>query len=774
MQVDTASQTKTKPSIRRYILQGVNIPLIYIGLYVMASAHCVMFDAIAPFGLCVLAGIYSNRRWVTYSIIMHIIGCLMIDVVGFYSVPYITGALILFLFMRLYPKVNSAVWVAVTLTLVRLPIIVIDGFNPYDASMLVIEIGLSTVLLPILQRFTTRIERPYIKGAPDCQDLMGLFLVMCIAIISTAEMAFPMDINLSAMLCGYIIMLMSLAGGFTFGGATGIILGVVSGLYLSPDPAIMGIYGVCGLLCGLVRQLGKWGVITGFILASCMFIIITPLKVPMAFTIGEQLAAAVLILLTSEKTINTLKGIVNSYFPEPEYATRLKSAVNDRLVQTSVALDRLSGYMKKLSHTHPDAPSQDIFTVFDKAANRVCKNCISSSNCWQRDYDVTAEALMDSSHYLEEVGYIEVDNFPSHLRNRCEKIEKFTEQVNKEYESYRINQVLHKKNSISEDLAARQIKDFSKIIQGINNRLTREIDFDTDLEKRLLENLSPLPLAIHSINAVIDHTGRYSITITASSKTGATIEEITQCISEVSGKEMEPYDMTEEHNKVTLHFTQAPQYQLEYGEASAPKDGQTISGDSRIIAKLNDGRVIMAISDGMGSGESAARQSDATIELLGKFFEAGFDTQAALRMINSILLLRSGAESFATLDIAIIDKYSAKCEFIKIGANCGYVLINGKIKKIPSGSLPAGILTEVDIERTSMSLTDNSNIVLISDGIESANDPWVAKYVKDNSSSTPQQLADDILKQACERLGGVEDDMTVIIGKFSKKGQYVT
>ncbi len=768
MQLNTQTEIKHSSSVKNSLAKAINWQFVLLGAFTICASHTVMFDSIAPFGISMLAACKKKGRWSAFTLIMHLIGCLLIEGIGFNTTPYITGGFILLLLMQLYKELSPLIAAAITLTAVRLPIIIIDGFNLYDITMLAIEIGLSTAFIPILSKFITILMSRSPGRHTDSHHITAIFAAMCIVVMSTAEVELPININLSSMLCGYMIMIMSLAGGLTFGGGTGVILGVASRLYLVPDPAVIGIYALCGFLCAAVRRLGKWGVITGFIMASSSFIVFAPLKIPVAFTITEQITSGILLLLTSTKAIAYIENTTASCFPEPAYATRLKNTVNSRLVQASVALDKLAGYIKNISSGREDYTTNDIFTVFDRTANKVCKNCIACLQCWQREYDITAAALMDTSVLLEEAGGIEKDNFPSHFRNKCKNIDKFTEEVNRQYDMYKIEQVLHRKVLVSEEMAARQIKDFSKIIEGINSRLTRDITFDTDLEGQLTHALSDMPFALHTVNAVIDHTGRYNISITVSTRHPVKTEELTEVISQVAGKRMEISEITEAHNRETVHFTEEAPFHVEWGQASAPKTGQTVCGDSKAVCTLNDGRILLALSDGMGSGESAAKQSDATIELLGKFLDAGFDTQATLKMINSILLLRTNAEAFATVDIAMIDRYSGKCEFIKIGANCAYILSNNRVKQVRSASLPAGILTEVDAERTTVSLKDNSSIVLLSDGIESADDLWVAGYIKQLPSCKPQTLADSILKAATEHFGGRNDDMTVITAKISK------
>ena len=67
--------------------------------------------------------------------------------------------------------------------------------------------------------------------------------------------------------------------------------------------------------------------------------------------------------------------------------------------------------------------------------------------------------------------------------------------------------------------------------------------------------------------------------------------------------------------------------------------------DIRLEMKA-DGRLLAAISDGMGSGEAAARESARCISLLRKFVCAGIERDAALAAVNSLLVMRDGEETF--------------------------------------------------------------------------------------------------------------------------------
>ena len=58
-----------------------------------------------------------------------------------------------------------------------------------------------------------------------------------------------------------------------------------------------------------------------------------------------------------------------------------------------------------------------------------------------------------------------------------------------------------------------------------------------------------------------------------------------------------------------------------------------------MMMELSGGRQGVALSDGMGSGEKACRESTLVIELLEELLEAGFPEKTAIQMINTTLVM---------------------------------------------------------------------------------------------------------------------------------------
>ena len=153
-------------------------------------------------------------------------------------------------------------------------------------------------------------------------------------------------------------------------------------------------------------------------------------------------------------------------------------------------------------------------------------------------------------------------------------------------------------------------------------------------------------------------------------------------------------ELNKQGKRIFSYFA-ADKYLIQIGQASKIKNDSPVSGDSLLQIRLNDGKYLLAISDGMGSGPEARKSSQIAIKMLERLLMSGFDKDTSIDLINTTIM-NANEEIFATLDIAIIDLYNGKVEFIKNGACPTYVKNKKKVQIVKSLSLPAGILNNIN------------------------------------------------------------------------------
>ena len=75
-----------------------------------------------------------------------------------------------------------------------------------------------------------------------------------------------------------------------------------------------------------------------------------------------------------------------------------------------------------------------------------------------------------------------------------------------------------------------------------------------------------------------------------------------------------------------------------------------------MISRLDCGKTVAAIADGMGSGKRAFAESRMVIELMENCIDAGFQEQAALELINTAYIAGGGKGVHpVTMDMSVID-----------------------------------------------------------------------------------------------------------------------
>lgn len=199
------------------------------------------------------------------------------------------------------------------------------------------------------------------------------------------------------------------------------------------------------------------------------------------------------------------------------------------------------------------------------------------------------------------------------------------------------------------------------------------------------------------------------------------------------------------------------------GAALKPKRGESVCGDTVTSFETDNGLLCVLLSDGMGSGEAARRESALTCRLLRQFLEAGVETEAALNTMNTALSLR-GQEtgSFSTIDLLTLRLADGQAAIYKYGAAPTYIKRLGRVRRITGGALPVGLRpapTGPDVTR--MVLEPDSFAVLVSDGVADSNhDEWLQNLLAGWSGTDPQLLANLVLREA-EKQGGLADDCGV-------------
>lgn len=195
------------------------------------------------------------------------------------------------------------------------------------------------------------------------------------------------------------------------------------------------------------------------------------------------------------------------------------------------------------------------------------------------------------------------------------------------------------------------------------------------------------------------------------------------------------------------------------------------SGDAAVSCGLPDGSHAFILSDGMGKGMKAAAESRTVINGLRRMLRDGQPAAKAIEEVNRQLIGKKlRQESFATVDLTIIDKEKATADFYKMGAAKSFVLREGRIRRIERPALPVGIVAELKFSHVRVRLKPGDRIIMVSDGITEADRgdleaSWLEDFLRDNAASLgARTLASGIVAAARDKYGAREtDDLTAVV-----------
>jgi stage II sporulation protein E len=213
---------------------------------------------------------------------------------------------------------------------------------------------------------------------------------------------------------------------------------------------------------------------------------------------------------------------------------------------------------------------------------------------------------------------------------------------------------------------------------------------------------------------------------------------------------------------VVLSFCERAALKPEFYKRSAAAAGENLCGDTVEAFADGKGRFFCVLSDGMGTGKTAALDSVMTCTLFSRLLRTGFAPETALAAVNCALMVKQGEETLATLDLLSLDLYTGQADFYKAGGAVSVVQKGGRTAVVEQSSLPLGIVQETRFARTGMSLSAGDTVLMLSDGAGMLTPEYFKGVLYQHRESDAKTLCETVLAEAVSRApAGRRDDITV-------------
>lgn len=392
-----------------------------------------------------------------------------------------------------------------------------------------------------------------------------------------------------------------------------------------------------------------------------------------------------------------------------------------------------------------------------QAAASVCMDCSLRKMCW-RDPRLAAQAVsaMLQAHERGERIRIRRPFDPS-----CKHMPQMAAAAWQAQNQYLVQSALRQQTARQYQFVNRQLVGICDVIETLAQRVSEECWLDEDLERGVAQSLDRHGIRVFGVDASFPH-GKLRLDVRVSATYVDQPLPVCEAVRAAIRRPVSVLSARKEGRQGLLVLEEAQPLRAVMGTASAPISRSGVSGDSTGERRLPMGRVLYAISDGMGAGESARSESQAAIRLLFDLYDSGFSRDVALESVNRLLLKRE-QDMYATLDALYLNLRSGQAEFIKCGAPPTFVYRADCLHTVAAEALPAGIVDEATPAIQRARIRKNDAIIMFSDGALDALGERTQQAICEALDDVPdsQTAADRLLEAALA--SGAEDDMTVMV-----------
>ena len=716
--------TETKKKIDIKSLFTIKDIILYI-LSFMVSV--VSFNGnLAPFGLAMLAAICSNKFPVAITYIVIAIG----SFIGFGLNGLLTFLATSILFIAMIfifkPKVknperNEKVKLGIycfasTLIIGIVKLFFNDVFLIYDLITVIVLAMLTYIFYKIFVNSLLAIREFREKKAFAIEEIMGASLVLSIAFVSFKGLHI-FGLSVTNILSIMLVLFLGWKNGMLVGATAGITIGMVLGIITDGSTILVAAYAISGMIAGILNKLGKIGVILGFCIGNAVLTYFTNGNTVPIITIREILIASLGLLIIPKDIHINISDMFNQ--------TKCLPAVSGVLEgerETADKLNTVSETISQMAKSYNDSANDNLVQEkLKKEARKLFIDEVLNKLEDERE-NFLYEELIDANEVILEELY----------------------------------DILEEKEEISKE-------DLLKALEENNNYI---IEAD-DEESQIIKDIMKIVKIINSVYKINKLNLMWKQKEANNKKVLATqLGGVSKVISSIA------QDIGTEKAEVEINQN----YKLTIGQAKNKKNNSKISGDNSVNIQLPDEKYMIALSDGMGSGESASKASKTVIDMLRKMLTNGFDKEVSIGLINSAVNLNSNSETYATIDISVIDQTNGNVEFIKNGACPTFVKSGNNVEVVKAISFPAGVLNNIDLVVYDKTLNANDIIIMCTDGILDSNEEyenkeiWLKNLIESLETQDVNKIANIILQESIDNgLGIAKDDMTVVVAKIETK-----
>lgn len=629
-----------------------------------------------------------------------------------------------------------------------------------DFSQATVEAILAGAAAYFFSRTLTLIDSNRRLSTFSRTELACLVMTSCVALLSLGGIEVE-DVSLGRILAIAVILVCARYGSAAGGSVAGAAVGAVFGMSTPNVAYICAGYSFGGLIGGLFAPVGKLGVTLGFVVCNLIMMLSGAQGSRLVPLIAEAVIGSAVFMLLPDR----LERYITPLFLPRENSSgelAIRNALIMRLGFASSALRNISGCVNSVSRQLSKLYAPSVEVIYENTAEDVCKSCGLCAFCWERQQAVTKKDFARLEAPLRSQGYVTENDVENLFSKKCCRGVEVADSLTQGYRDYLGGEEAARRVAQIRTMVAGQFGGLSDILDDLSGEIEHFRSYEPELSARVLEYLHGEGYVPVDCGCMLDSEGRMSVEIQLGrGKTPLRRKALASDISELCGRCFDTPLITEVGTRRRIVLNEVPMFDAEVGVYQHVFGGGKLCGDCVNCFTAGFGTFVALISDGMGTGGRAAVDSNMTVSILTKLIKAGLGANVALGAVNSALMVKSEDESLATVDMLSLDLFTGRATLSKAGAPYSIIRKGGHLLRKNAASLPVGILGDVKFSAESARLDDGDLIVLMSDGVMSADDHWLETMIR-TSGDTCADLSRKIVEEARSRRKEHDDDITAV------------
>lgn len=455
------------------------------------------------------------------------------------------------------------------------------------------------------------------------------------------------------------------------------------------------------------------------------------------------IVSAVLFLI-SPKLKNKML-MISPDFQETTYHNQLKNKAESFASLYQQLVDIFKEETKKTNI------SEYIGYVYEE----VCSGCPSRDYCFYSQEGMSRLGKLINKGMTSELDLKDID----YIQRHCLNPDDYLESIDHQQKSFH---KMMKVNTVNENMKKELFQEFAVMGRVFEN-------FSKNIKEHNEENQIKEQLLAYKFDVIyVKKNGfnqNYTLEIGLEDVSGNVIEEeMLPILENYLGETLDIVSISQ-HHQYLGYASVVLKHELKFSIMFAKQQYALDSsqcGDS-YISFDHDHHHYIALSDGMGQGYVAHKESELTLNVLYQLIHNDIGLKDTLNTVNALLKIKNQGDMYTTLDLLDFNLINGRVKVIKYGANDSYLLRHNRIDVITSHSLPVGMAGRLKILSYDVKVQAGDIFIMTSDGVGEHFLRLLETHKEKLSQMGVYEISSFLFNQAFQEKK--LDDMTILVMK---------